>query len=433
MRGIFHAVCLIRIPCNTFFDKAVPAFLVLGSKESFNSKISADSKNSCVLKSVFSNNLDLRATISEPKKDCAIRQNVKFNTTLGAFNDSDSSQSSDTSSNLTNWSLKIKGVDVDKIYPVDLNMFSRASELFAVGGSAKIEDALVPPVIPESDGEIQIYSSSANFRTLGLVSDTVKQLKLRVQAVSGIDRLRQRLSPHPPSSQDRSEPARELQEDWKRLSDYGVKSGDCLSLELKAPWIQFDWEAKTIHLSLPDPCVGHVLEACLAYLHDGAQTRALSPDTSPSDAVAMLWLAKVLRARPLEDALRRHLAREMHATSAPAFLLPALRLGLDDVARAARSLAAQCLDLVIPDTLCRLPIEELEALLLDACAHSDVNVPAWAPAWAAATYLVWREEAEQGLDSLAFRRLANLLVHCAVTTRAAAAGAATATTATPGI
>ncbi len=40
-------------------------------------------------------------------------------------------------------------------------------------------------------------------------------------------------------------------------------------------------------------------------------------------------------------------------------------------------------------------------------------MPAWAPAWAAATHLVRCEASEQSLDSLAFRRLADPFMCCA--------------------
>jgi hypothetical protein len=308
------------------------------------------------------------------------------------------------------WTIAIAGLE--KKYPVNLALLSTNSDFFSkVTDGIKDRSLLHYTAVHVVEGEVQIDSADFEIPSIGFISDTLKQLKFKVQETTGVGRLRQRYS-FLPQRDPTSEPPLELREDWKRLSDYGIKRGDCLRLQVDPPWYQIDAASKSILLTLPQPCCD-AFEECLDYLCDKDRTRLLSPSLAPGDALALMWLAGNLEVGSLQDELLRHLEHAMIPSSAHGFLGPALSLGLDKVAGAARALAARRLDAFPAKALCSLPLEEFEALIHLACGElggpNSTTTPAWAPAWAAVSYL-GQHYRSTGADGAAHRRLAALVV-----------------------
>ena len=317
------------------------------------------------------------------------------------------------------WTLKISGPNNTQ-YPVNLALLSPNSEFFSRITEGNHTHRFQPhhDAAHETEGEVQIDSAVFNIPKIGRIADTLKQLKRKVQESTGVSRLRQRFSflPKRDPAEPAAAPALELQEDWKRLSDYGIRSGDRLRLQVDPPWHRIDAANKTVVLTLPPPC-RDAFEACLDHLCDRDRARPLSPALAPGDALALVWLAGHLGARQLKDELLAHLELNMSPSSAHSFLGPALSLGLDRVAGAARDLAARRLDAFPAAALCSLPLEEFEDLINSACralpvaGRNSAGSPAWAPAWAAVTYLGRRHRsARADSGGGADRRLAALVV-----------------------
>jgi len=233
--------------------------------------------------------------------------------------------------------------------------------------------------------------------SVGKLSDTLLDLKTQVFDVHGI----------PIKDQTyflkRGTKDTEISDDWRCLSDYGIKSEDTLLLVIRDPWYRLEYdeaETLTIHLSMPTPCV-QVFERILDFMYnyrcsDDSCFRQLG-DLSPSTALGAFWLAGHL---DIPD-LQRHLIALLERTATPptahAYLATAAELGQAKVLATLTRLASQSLSSLPAGACDGLPLEVVDGLLQGGWsgrARGAVLV----------SYLRARE-AEGRLDEALYRRL----------------------------
>jgi BTB And C-terminal Kelch len=253
-------------------------------------------------------------------------------------------------------------------------------------------------------GDIQVKMQDGSSLSVGKISDSLLELKKQVQAACscGIPVREQRYYVLRESKNV------ELVEDWRRLSSLGVKAGDTLLLLPREVWQRTDSSSKTVHLSLPAPCVDvfeRVLDFMYSYRCDGSCFSKLG-ELTPSSALGALWLAGHLDIVDLQLHILSHLESRVTEQNAHLYLGTAVELGLERALESLTSLASSNLANIPAETLCGLPLEVMEGLLKGAFeAAGGAAKAGWR---AVASYLRARDaegKLDERLDEELFLRL----------------------------
>jgi hypothetical protein len=220
--------------------------------------------------------------------------------------------------------------------------------------------------VSASAGDIHVKSQDGTTFKIGSVSDTLLDLKERIEAACNIPKCQQRLFVKKGQAEDQA-----LDEDWRTLRSYGVKKGDALNLIVREPWQRTDVTNKSaVHLMLPEACAS-VFEMVLDYMYDERARRecsSMAVDLTPERALGMLWLAGRLEMAGLQAQLVQHLERAVTPANAHLYLSAALELGLSKVGEAASRLTAAALDSLPRGACDAMPLDAVERLLAMAAA-----------------------------------------------------------------
>jgi hypothetical protein len=215
--------------------------------------------------------------------------------------------------------------------------------------------------LTSSTGDLQVKTRDGTAFKAGSVLGTVLALKQQIRELLGIKESQQRLFHRDEQGQEQA-----LDEDWRTLGCSGVKREDTVLVVVREPWQRTDAASKTVHMTVPEPCLGafeHVLEHLYGHYNDPRGANALPVGLSAEEVLGAVWLAGHLEMRRLQLQLARRLKLAVGAETAVEYIGPAVRLGLGRVAGAAMRVAAAAVDLWRPGAWNGLPVEAMERLL----------------------------------------------------------------------